>query len=219
MRWRCSRHCVREGSDARLWLPGAREAGARGLYRRTRSARPRRSASPTRSRSRRRPTPSPRPMPPATWCCSCRASRKRSAARWSRRCGRPAGARLGAWRRRRTAARSCSRRARSRRSTATALACSARGACWPRPPTPAVTIPHTLRAMQEATLAVYAELIDRLTDPTQRARRAGAGRRRGCWRSSRCGRRRAMPKACWCWARWRRSSSCCSRVSAAARSC
>lgn len=29
-----------------------------------------------------------------------------------------------------------------------------------RPPTPAVTMPHGLRAMQEATLAVYAELID-----------------------------------------------------------
>ncbi len=29
-----------------------------------------------------------------------------------------------------------------------------------RPPAPAVTIPHTLLAMQEATLAVYAELVD-----------------------------------------------------------
>ena len=29
-----------------------------------------------------------------------------------------------------------------------------------QPPPPAVTIPHTLLAMQEATLAVYAQLLD-----------------------------------------------------------
>ena len=32
------------------------------------------------------------------------------------------------------------------------------------PPQPAATIPYTLRAMQEATLAVYAELLDERTD-------------------------------------------------------
>ena len=52
-----------------------------------------------------------------------------------------------------------------------------------------------------------------------RARTAGAGRRPGSWPTSRCGPRPAMPRACWCWARWRRSSAWCCRVSAAARSC
>ena len=84
-----------------------------------------------------------------------------------------------------------------------------------RPPAPPVTMPHDLRAMQEATLAVYAELIDRAEAPTP----VGAGRLHGCWCSSRCGRRPAMPRRSWCWARWRPSSSCCWPGSAAAASC
>ncbi|MGH8078201.1 MAG: glycosyltransferase, partial [Lysobacter sp.] len=46
----------------------------------------------------------------------------------------------------------------------TALHAAAR-ALLAHPPTPPVTIPHTLLAMQEATLAVYAQLLD---EPTVR---------------------------------------------------
>ena len=153
--------CARDGLDARLWLPGAREAGreayiaeleARG---RARSASPMRSPSPPPTDADRRA-----PTPPATWCCSCRASPK-SFGRTvvEALVGRAPGAGLGARRRRRTAARSCSRRARWRRSTPTR--CNApRATLLAHPPPPPATIPHTLRAMQEATLAVYAELCD-----------------------------------------------------------
>ena len=117
MRWRCSPRCVRDGRDARLWLPGAREAGPRALHRRTRSARPRSWASPTRSRSRRRPSRSPMPTPPATWCCNSRASPKPSAARCSKRSSSGGRCWAGTTAASANCCANCSRAARCRRST------------------------------------------------------------------------------------------------------
>ncbi len=149
----------RTACDARLWLPGAREAGREAYIADLELEAALGWLSPMRLRSPRRPTPSRAPTRPATWCCSCRTSPKRSGAPSSRQWRSDARCWAG--------------------TTAASANCCARwqpaGAVAPfdidelhrkghelltHPPSPAATIPHSLRAMQEATLAVYAELVD-----------------------------------------------------------
>ena len=213
-----------DGIDARLWMPGAREAGREDYIAELEARGGRAAASPMRSRS-----------PPPTDAIADAYAASDLVLQLSRKpesfgrtviealVGRPSGAGLGARRRRRTARRAAAARRGAHRSTR-CTASQQRDALLAHPPPPAATMPDTLA--RDAGGHACRLRRARSMNPTPaadtvagaaRARTAGAGRRRGSWPSSRCGRRRAMPRACWCWARWRRSSRCCCRVSAAAR--
>ena len=208
MRCTCWLPCARTGSDARAVDAGRARARARRLRRTNcRRAAQAARASPMRWRSPRRPTRSPRPTPQATWCCSCRASPRRSGARWSRRCRWVARCWAGPWRRRRIARGNCSPSGAVAPFDAVGAG-DTRAHCWRSRPRLPATMPYTLHAMQRATLELYGTRLPADRHSTRRAHahcRAGLalGAVPGCWPSSRCGLPRAMPKACWCWARWR----------------
>ena len=220
MRWRCSRHCVRTGAMRACGRPARartdRDAYLAELHAQARAA----AASPTSSRSPRRPTPSPMPTPRADLVLQL--SRKPEA--FGRTVieaiviGRPVvGWDHGGVGELLHALRAARRRAALRRD---ALWHARRdAACSDAPPPRPVTMPHTLACDAGGDARGLCGTHRRLTmrhprgDGLALGAGLGAGLRRVVAGARLC-RRRA-----WCSARSRRSSSCCSPASAAARSC